>query len=37
MGYRVRTNVRCTNPDLITSGSTFNKKWDIKNLKLCMI
>jgi len=28
MGYRVRTNLRCTNPDLITSGSTFNKKWE---------
>jgi hypothetical protein len=27
MSYRVRTNVKCTNPDLIASGSTFNKKW----------
>ena len=28
MSYRVRTNVKCTNPDLIASGSTFNKKWE---------
>jgi hypothetical protein len=27
MGYRFRTNVRCTNPGLIASGSTFNIKW----------
>jgi hypothetical protein len=26
MGYRWRTNVQCTNPELIASGSTFNKK-----------
>lgn len=26
MGYRWCTNVQCTNPELIASGSTFNKK-----------
>jgi hypothetical protein len=31
MGYDVRTNLSCSNPEVISSGSTFNQEW-AKNL-----
>ena len=36
MGYYVRTDLKCTNPELISTGSTFNQEWshelqEIKN------
>jgi hypothetical protein len=27
MGYYTQTNVSCTNPEILSSGSTFNQKW----------
>jgi hypothetical protein len=27
MGYYMQTNVSCTNPEILSSGSTFNQKW----------
>ena len=35
MGYYVRTDLKCTNPELISSGSTFNEEWshELKEIK----